>query len=253
MPNGGTYTSVPIDLTCLAIAAQRSGTTVAITLTATVHDFQGGNAVAGAQVKAFAAIDRAHPFATTVTDGAGHATLAVPIGQQRIGFETTATSTVDTLVLDQTLAPASAAQAITIFSVSSPTSETLPALIGETRTPGSGSRSACCATASRTTSRTSSRPSARCPRCTRTSSAPIRSISATPPIFRSSTPASGELARRHLHGDPGAGDHHRLCASLGYPTTNDLATGTLRLVAELAVPLPTDSALKVDLDPRATH
>jgi len=84
--DGGKYTSVPIDHPCLDDwPPHDKATTVAITLTATVQDFQGergrGRRCKGEGVRG----DRfaAPPVCNHVTDGAGQATLAVPIGQQR--------------------------------------------------------------------------------------------------------------------------------------------------------------------------
>ena len=130
----------PADLSCLGTPNADMATTVAVTLTTKVNDFQSGNAVPGTVVTAFRDQNTADVIAGPVTsDGNANVTLMFPTGVKRFGFKMTNSNSLDTLLLNQTLAPNMATQMITqIQSVSTATAQTLPALIGVSRTPGTG-------------------------------------------------------------------------------------------------------------------
>ncbi len=129
----------PADLTCLNTASSDMPTTVAVTLTSTVKDFQSGNAVPAAAVTAFKAIDFNTVFDTQTSDANGNITFTVPTGVTRFGFQMTADSALPTFLLNQYIDPAMATQSLDkIQSVSDATAATLPALIGETRIQGTG-------------------------------------------------------------------------------------------------------------------
>jgi len=131
----------PADLSCLGTPSADLATTVAVTLNTKVTDFQTGKAVPSAVVTAFPGIESTAPFDTQTSNATdGTVTITVPVGQKRIGFNMTAVGQIDTLLLFQYLDPNMATQTSPdkIQSVSNGTAATLPALIGETRTPGSG-------------------------------------------------------------------------------------------------------------------
>ena len=129
----------PADLSCLNTASTDMPTSVAVTLHSSVKDFQSGNAVPNAMVTAFKDVDSANPFDTQTADGNAAITFTIPTGVKRFGFKMTADSALPTFLLNQYVDPAMPDQSISkIQSVSSSTAATLPALIGETRTAGTG-------------------------------------------------------------------------------------------------------------------
>jgi hypothetical protein len=131
----------PADLSCLNTAASDPATTVAVTLSTTVRDFQsdGTADTAGSVVTAFPAQDASAPFDTQTADASANVTLTIPVGMKRFGFKMTNPSSLDTLLLNQTVKPDLAAQTISrIQVVSKTTAQTLPALIGVSRTAGTG-------------------------------------------------------------------------------------------------------------------
>ena len=136
----GTFTDAgPADLSCLGTASSDQATTVAVSLSTIVKDFQNGTPVPGATVTAFQAIDYASPFATTTADAEGNLTVTVPVDTTRFGFQMTADMQFPTFLLNQKVDPGMATQTLAVIqSVSASTAATLPALIGEVRTPGSG-------------------------------------------------------------------------------------------------------------------
>jgi hypothetical protein len=129
----------PADLSCLGTAGSDQATTVAVTLSTTVKDFQLQTPVPDAVVTAFAGIDTTTPFDMQTADGSGDVTITIPVGTTRYGFEMTATGQFPTFLLNQLAAPSTATQSLPeIQSVSGTTAATLPALIGQTRTMGTG-------------------------------------------------------------------------------------------------------------------
>jgi hypothetical protein len=89
-------------------------------------------------------------FATATADTSAYATVTVPTGTKRFGFKMTTTDgqTMPTFLLNQYIDPSVMVQpagsdtdktkSMKIQSVSTSTANTLPALIGETRTPMTG-------------------------------------------------------------------------------------------------------------------
>ena len=133
----------PADLSCLDTPSSDQATTVAVTLHSVVKDFQTGNAVGSAMVIAFDNVDYNTPWDTETSDANGNITFNVPAGRKRFGFKMTTSDgqTMPTFLLNQYLSPDSSMTTQTIEkiqSVSASTAATLPALIGETRTPGTG-------------------------------------------------------------------------------------------------------------------
>lgn len=128
------------DLTCLGTPAADQATTVEVSLATKVLDFQSENPVPGSSVTVFANQDIDAPFdPAVVSDQNAMLTVKIPVGTKRFGFKMTSSSALDTLLLNQTVKPDMAAQTLTdIRSVSKTTAQTLPALIGVSRTPGTG-------------------------------------------------------------------------------------------------------------------
>ena len=130
----------PADLSCLGTPSADVATTVAVALSTKVDDFQSGNAVPMTHVTVFPNQDAAAPFGPEViSDGNAMLTVNIPVGTKRFGFKMTNSSSLDTLLLNQTVDPGMATQMLThIQSVSTATAQTLPALIGVSRTPKTG-------------------------------------------------------------------------------------------------------------------
>ncbi|MDB4953599.1 MAG: hypothetical protein JWO36_1168 [Myxococcales bacterium] len=133
------------DLSCLGTPANDPATTVAVTLNAELKDFQSGNPVTPGTVVAFKGNDASMIFDTKTVDGNGNVTFTVPVGVQRFGYKMTG-DFMPTFLLNQTVKPDVAVQPTCgsppckakIQSVSNSTAAVLPALIGDTRTPGTG-------------------------------------------------------------------------------------------------------------------
>lgn len=130
----------PANLGCLGTPSDDMASTVAVTLTTKVTDFQSGNAVPSSTVEVFKDQDYMNVIDTATSDSSAMVTLDLPAGVTRFGYRMTASSSMPTFLLNQTLpSPSMAAQTVgDIQSVSNATAATLPALIGQTRTPGTG-------------------------------------------------------------------------------------------------------------------
>ncbi len=129
----------PADLSCLNTPASDVATTVAVTINTTVRDFQSDNLVPGSTVTLFNGQDPNMVLDTATADGNAELSLTLPVGTTRFGYKMTDPSSLDTLLLNQTVDPNLAVQDVTeIASVSKTTAQTLPALIGVSRTPGTG-------------------------------------------------------------------------------------------------------------------
>lgn len=137
------------DLSCLNTASADMATSVSVTMNAVVKDFQSGNAVPGAKVTAFKDVDYMNPFQAEVTaDTNAELMVTIPTGVKRFGYRMTGSTSLPTFLLNQTVKPDVAVQPEgtctpapcreKIQSVSNATAATLPALIGQTRTVGTG-------------------------------------------------------------------------------------------------------------------
>lgn len=132
------------DLSCLGMPNADVATTVEVTVNTKVTDFQSG-AITGtvsSVVTAFPNSSADQPFAGgPYTASAVDATVSVkiPVGTKRFGYKMTNASSLDTLLLNQTVKPDMAMQNVgAIQSVSKTTATTLSAFIGVSRTPGTG-------------------------------------------------------------------------------------------------------------------
>jgi hypothetical protein len=247
------------DLTCLNMASSDVATAGAVTLNTKVTDFQSGNAVPSATVVAFKGQDQAMMFDTKTSDAStADVSLTIPAGVKRYGFKMTSDSALPTLLLNQYVDPTKVTNGMTtdpskIQSVSKATAALLPALIGQTRTEGTG----VVAGALRDCQG-------------REISGFIAAVSSTSGTV---TPITGAQAY-YFSDSVGLPQHHReapyaakdglfmiiqLPATLGtgyvqmwgFPTAADLAMGKpgLKLIAELQVPLIADTVITGSYEP----
>jgi hypothetical protein len=127
------------DFSCLNTPNADLPTSVAVELTTTVLDFQSDNLVPNAEIEVFANQDTANPFFTTTSDQNAVATIQLPVGTKRFGYRLTDPESLDTLLLNQKVDPDEMVQTEgSIRTVSKATAATMPALIGISRTPGTG-------------------------------------------------------------------------------------------------------------------
>lgn len=250
----------PADLTCLNTASTDVATATAITLNSKVTDFQSGNAVPNAMVTAFPEQNYMAPFDTKTSDAStADISFTIPAGTKRYGFRMTSSTSLPTLLLNQIVNPNNVTNMVTtdpakIQSVSNATAALLPALIGQTRQPGTG----VVAGALRD--------------CMgREVSGFVATVSST---SGTATPIAGAQAY-YFADDVGLPVHHRqgaysskdglflviqLPATMptgyvqmwGFPTDADLAMGKagMKLIAELSVPLIADTVITGSYEPR---
>jgi hypothetical protein len=247
----GNYTGMVLDLSCLGAPRADAPTTTAITLTASVRDFQAKNVVPSAQVAAYATLGA--PFATATTDGTGTAMLTIPSGKTRIGFDLTEANSHETLIVDQLLDPSAPDQAITLELVSDSTVAVLPALIGLSYVPGTalvlGTIHDCQgANLANAIATVSSMPAT----ATQLPGADTYYFSdgVDLPVRHSQQPATSRDGMFMVLGLPATTTAY--VQVWGYRDSNDQAAGTLTLIAELAVSLPASAVAITVQDPRAT-
>jgi hypothetical protein len=131
----------PADLSCFGTPASDLPTTVAVNLTTKIKDFQSKSPVPNAVVQAFPnqSVSTPFPGSPWTADGNADVTVVIPQGTKRFGFKMTHPDALDTLLLNQTVEPGMANQMLgEANSVSKTTAQTLPALIGVSRTVGTG-------------------------------------------------------------------------------------------------------------------
>jgi hypothetical protein len=129
----------PADFSCLNTPASDLPTTVAVTLQTEVRDFQSDNLVPGAMINVFHGQDESMQFDSQVADDGAQVAFTIPIGTTRFGYKMIDPESLDTLLLNQKVDPNEPLQTEgNIRSVSKSTAATLPALIGISRTPGTG-------------------------------------------------------------------------------------------------------------------
>jgi hypothetical protein len=240
------------DLThCVADVA----TTGAVTLNTTVSDFQGGNAIAGATVAAFANIDTGAVFDTKTSAANGAISFTIPAGTKRFGFKLTG-DFFPTFLLNQYIAPSTVTAGVTtepskVQSVSAATAGELPALIGQTRMAGTGVLAGALRDCNHheisnyvvTVSSTSG------------TATPIPGSSAyyftllEVPAHHSQQEAAGQNGLFMAIQLPVSTTSY--VQAWGFPTAADLASGSLKLISELAVPVLADTVITGSLEP--TH
>jgi len=250
----------PADLTCLNTPSSDVATTVPVTLNAIIKDFESGKAVPASTVTVFSGIDYMHPVDTQTSDASGFATFTVPAQTARFGFKMTSASSLPTFLLNQLIKPSDAVQPtgtcnpapcrMSVQSVSTSTAQLLPALIGETRVQGTGviagalrdcqdhEMSGFIATVSTAQGMI----------------APIHGASAY--YFSSGV----NLPAHHNQQDAASADGLFMVIQLpaadnafvqmwGYPTDADMASDSLKLIAELQVPVLPDTVITGSYSP----
>ncbi len=240
------------DLThCVADVA----TSTAVTLNTTITDFQVGRTVGSASVAAFANIDIGSVFDTQTSAASGAISFTIPAGTKRFGFKLTG-DFFPTFLLNQYIVPATVTAGVTtepskVQSVSAATAGELPALIGQTRTPGTGVLAGALRDCNH-----------------HEISNYVTTVSST---SGTATPIAGsssyyftllEVPAHHNQQDA-AGQNGLFMAiqlpvattsyvqAWGFPTAADLASGTMKLISELAVPVLADTVITGSLEP--TH
>jgi hypothetical protein len=242
------------DLACLGTAAGDSPTTVVVTLSTTVKDFQQGTAVGSAKsakVIAFRGTDVGQPFDTQSPDADGKVALTIPVGVARFGFKMSAQGWLDTLLLNQKVDPGMAAQTLSeIQIVSSSTGDALPALIFKERTLGTGvlagavrdckgrELSNFIATVSSTRGTATPLDGADTYYFDPMINLPVRHTQ------RGAASANGLFMVIQLPVAPAA-----YVQVWGYPTEADVAADQLKLIAELAAPVIADTVITGTYEP----
>jgi hypothetical protein len=268
MESGGVWTEIgPADLSCLGTPTDDQATAVEVTLNAIVKDFQSGNAVPNAAVTLFDGVDPSAMFAMGTSDSSGDATFTVPAGHTRFGFKMTTTDgfVMPTLLLNQYLDPNAATQPpgtctddngdpttcrMTIQSVSTSTASTLPAIIGVSRTTGTG----VLAGALRDCQQHEMSNFIATVSSTEGTATPLAGAAA---YYFS---ASVGLPAHHSQQDAASGDGLFMVIELpatptayvqmwGYPTQADIDADNLKLIAELQVPVLPDTVITGSYEP----
>jgi hypothetical protein len=248
------------DLSCLNTPSDDAATTVPVTLNGIIKDFQSGSAVPSTAVTAFDGIDYMHPFDTQTSDTNGFATFNVPMGTKRFGFKMTSADSLPTFLLNQLIKPSDAVQPtgtctpapcrMDVQSVSTTTAQLLPALIGETRVQGTGviagalrdcqdhEMSGFIATVS-------------------TTKGTVAALTGAEAYYFSS---GVDLPAHHNQQDSASADGLFMVIQLpaadtafvqmwGYPTDADMAADSLKLIAELQVPVLADTVITGSYSP----
>jgi hypothetical protein len=133
----------PANLSCLDTPADDVALADPLTVTGEIKDFQSKNPNPGVAVTAFADQNTSQPFdAGTISDEEAKFTLTIPAGTKRFGYKMVdTTDSLDTLLLNQYVKPnerTSPHMVSDVQIVSTATATTLPALIGVSRTTGTG-------------------------------------------------------------------------------------------------------------------
>jgi hypothetical protein len=130
----------PADWSCLGTPTADEPTTVEITLTGVLNDFQNNdNEINEGNIEVFPGIDHGTILDMDgPTDNTGAYTLTLPAGHTRYGFKLTAPDYEPTFLLNQYFEPATAAQSLNVSGISTGIALALPAIIGLQRTEGTG-------------------------------------------------------------------------------------------------------------------
>ncbi len=245
----------PADLSCLGTPLIDPATTVAVTLEATVKDFQNNTNVPNAGVTVFRGIDVANPFDTQTAGADAKVSVTIPLGTKRFGFKMTDGASLDTLLLNQTVDdPDMAMQTFgNIQIVSKSTAATLSAFIGKTRTAGTGVLAGAmydCADRpiSNFIATVSSTPGA----VAHLSGADTYYFDPVNPLpvrhtVRGAASSNGLFMVIELPVTPTA-----YVQIWGFPTDADLASGELKLIAELQAPVIADTVITGSYEPLRT-
>lgn len=128
----------PADFSCLGTTSTDAPTSMQVTLSGTLLDFQSGNAVADATVALWRNGDTSGaPAITTTTDVSGDYSVIVPAGALRPAIRVSSDDALDTYTFNTGL-PDLASHQLELSSVSTITANALAAFVGVVRTPGLG-------------------------------------------------------------------------------------------------------------------
>ncbi|CAN5903713.1 hypothetical protein BH11MYX2_BH11MYX2_25890 [soil metagenome] len=132
------------DLTCLNTPNADVALTEALTVSGDIKDFQSKNPNPGVKVTAYADQNADQPFDATgaTSDQEAKFMLSIPAGTKRFGYKMVdREDSLDTLLLNQYVLPTERTSPHAVSDVqivSTATATTLPALIGTSRTTGTG-------------------------------------------------------------------------------------------------------------------
>lgn len=241
----------PADLTCLNTASADVATTVAVALSTVVKDFQSGNLVPNTVVTAFPNQTVASPFDTQTADGNAALTITIPVGTKRFGYKMTNPEALDTLLLNQIVKPDMPTQTeAQIQSVSKTTAATLPALIGVSRTAGTGVLAGAVRDcAGHEISNYIATVSSTQGQATIIAGADTYYFSSSVglPVRHSQKEASSEDGLFMVIELPSTAE--AFVQVWGYPTDGDLGADKLTLIAELAAPVVADTVITGSYEP----
>jgi hypothetical protein len=130
----------PANWSCLDTPSTDQVSTVEITVTGTVRDFQNQqDTVREADISAYMGNDiTASPIASATSDAEGAFTITLPIGVERVAFKTSAAEYLDTYLLNQYFEPAVEDQEEDLEPISVSLGNALTAFINKQRTLGLG-------------------------------------------------------------------------------------------------------------------
>ncbi len=129
----------PANWSCLNTATAEVPTTVDVTLTGPVIDFQSDEPLPGAELTLYGDGGiSSTPILETTADENGDYSMLLPTGTTLWAFKVVADEALDTYTLNQYYEPAVAEQEEQLESISVLTAQALPAFINVTRTPGLG-------------------------------------------------------------------------------------------------------------------
>jgi len=135
------FTEEVLDTSCFQTASSDQVRTEEIMLQTKVTDFQTDAELPDTTVTAFDGIDHTNPWFTGTSDSMGNITVILPAGHTaRFGFKMVEADSYDTFLLNQYVQPTGSPQTSpgTISAISFGTGAAIPALVGISRTDGTG-------------------------------------------------------------------------------------------------------------------
>jgi len=139
--DGEIWTEVgPANWSCLGTPSDDTPSTVEITVSGLVRDFQNkDDVIAGAMVEAYSGSDiTGTPIGTATSNADGTFSITYDPGIERVAYKTSADEYLDTYLLNQYYQPATAEQEENLEPISVSLANTLTAFINKERTPGLG-------------------------------------------------------------------------------------------------------------------
>jgi hypothetical protein len=252
--SSGSFDAAVMDLSCLGAQRSDASTTVPVTLSATVHDFQSGNLDPSTTVLVFRGTTTTNAVAMGNTNSSGVATLSIPTNVGRIGYQIDAPSSRRTFTFDALLAPSMSAQSVALEALSDATVSTLPALVGVSNSASKSielgtitdcqghTLSGAVATISSTSAFVANVPGVQTFYFSDSVDLPVRNSQAP------TTTKNGKFMVIEIPFEATA-----FVQIWGFRSQSELLASNLTLIAELAVPVPSPAALITHHDPRATR